>query len=315
MYVLVCPCCIHPHLRADGITSEIDLKNYIKSLNRCKEFGLEVISLPCPETEYLGNKRKPGTYLERLNTPEFHAILETLTMNVREIIKSCGLPLCILGVNSSPTCGVTSTYYGIEKKEVEVQKNDNSLNIGKFVKNTGKKEGRGVFLNRFPDIPAFDVAHFAAYKIYLAAPLFTLAEKKFNSFIANILKKSFFKVYIPQESGDTSELFTKEGHKKIFSQHVKALHECDLVIAIVDGSDADSGTSWEMGYAFALGKRIISLRTDFRRFGLYEPVNLMLSESSELVKSESELLSLLNPPINSVDDIDFVKYPADQYCL
>ena len=79
-----------------------------------RKFGIDVVPLPCPETLYLGPDREPGTYLERLNTPEFATLLEGLRQQVDKIIEERGPPLCILGVNSSPTCGVTSTYYGAE---------------------------------------------------------------------------------------------------------------------------------------------------------------------------------------------------------
>ena len=36
------------------------------------------------------------------------------------------------------------------------------------------------------------------------------------------------------------------------------------VIAILDGTDVDSGTAAEIGYAFARGKRIVGYRGDFR---------------------------------------------------
>lgn len=39
------------------------------------------------------------------------------------------------------------------------------------------------------------------------------------------------------------------------------------VVAILDGVDVDSGTAAEIGYAFAQGKRIYGLRTDFRLAG------------------------------------------------
>lgn len=39
------------------------------------------------------------------------------------------------------------------------------------------------------------------------------------------------------------------------------------MVAILDGVDVDSGTAAEVGYAYALGKRIYGLRTDFRLAG------------------------------------------------
>ena len=51
----------------------------------------------------------------------------------------------------------------------------------------------------------------------------------------------------------------------------------------MDGSDPDSGTAWEIGYAYAKGTPIILLRTDFREWGGRTgdaPYNLMLTESA-----------------------------------
>ena len=162
MYVLMCPCIADPSLRADGITSIADLDFFDRARARCEHFGIDIVTLPCPETLFLGRGRSPGTFIERLNTPEFFDLLTDLEEKVREVIRSRGPPLCIVGVNSSPTCGTTSTHYGSE---------DGSLS---------KRPGRGVFLNRFPEIKVIDVSVFAMYKVYLAAPLFSEAEKKFN---------------------------------------------------------------------------------------------------------------------------------------
>ena len=141
------------------------------AIARCKCFGIEIVPLPCPVTLYLGPDRKPGTFLERLNTPEFSSLMDTLEFQVQDIIKERGPPLCILGVNSSPTCGVTSTYYGSVDQQPP------------------KRTGRGVFLARFPEICAMDVMTFARYRIYLAAPLFSKAERTYNLSIVRFEKQ------------------------------------------------------------------------------------------------------------------------------
>ncbi|WP_243670953.1 nucleoside 2-deoxyribosyltransferase [Methanoculleus chikugoensis] len=51
----------------------------------------------------------------------------------------------------------------------------------------------------------------------------------------------------------------------------------------------DSGTSWEMGYAYALKKKVVALRTDFRIAGHHERVNLMLEESAGVVTRKEDL--------------------------
>jgi nucleoside 2-deoxyribosyltransferase len=49
--------------------------------------------------------------------------------------------------------------------------------------------------------------------------------------------------------------------------NAESIRNADGVVAILDGVDVDSGTAAEVGYAYALGKRIYGLRTDFRLAG------------------------------------------------
>jgi nucleoside 2-deoxyribosyltransferase/predicted secreted protein len=279
MYVLCSPCILNPALRAKGITKSTDLELFRLAIDRCKKFGIEMVPLPCPETAYLGRDRKPGTFLERLNTPEFTNLNDELLKKAGADINQRGAPICILGVNSSPTCGVTTTYYGSDGTTPP------------------KRGGRGVFLKGFPDIVAMDVTTFSRYRIYLAAPLFSEAERSYNRSIEELLRKNFFDVYLPQKAGDDSEVRDKTEQGLIFSKNLKALENADIVVAIIDGADADSGTAWEMGYAFARGKKVIGLRTDFRRSGSHEKVNFMLEESAIVVTSTNHLLDEIKSPL------------------
>jgi nucleoside 2-deoxyribosyltransferase len=43
-----------------------------------------------------------------------------------------------------------------------------------------------------------------------------------------------------------------------------SIDECNLVFAVLDGVDVDSGTASEIGYAFAKGKPIVGYRGDLR---------------------------------------------------
>jgi nucleoside 2-deoxyribosyltransferase len=237
-----------------------------------------MVALPCPETLYLGAQRTPGTFLERLNTPEFAGLMDDLESRVHAIVAERGPPLCIIGVNSSPTCGVISTWYGSTGGE------------------PAKRAGRGVFLARFPAIRAIDVCEFARYRVYLAAPLFSEAERSYNTMLADLLRQHAFDVYVPQDAGDDTSSRDLPGHARIYEKNKKALDDTDMVVAIIDGADADSGTAWEMGYAAAGHKPVFALRTDFRRVGTHEHVNLMLEQSSVVVKSRDELLARLNSP-------------------
>jgi nucleoside 2-deoxyribosyltransferase len=114
-------------------------------------------------------------------------------------------------------------------------------------------------------------------KIYLAGPLFTLAEQSFNAELARFLEHKGFAVWLPQENEPR-----RKTARAIFQMDVKALDWADMVVACMDGPDPDSGTAWECGYAYAKGKPVICYRTDFRISGDTKgaPYNLMLSESA-----------------------------------
>ena len=160
-------------------------------------------------------------------------------------------------------------------------------------RHTGQTIRRGVFYAQFPDIPAQDVFEFAKYRIYLAAPLFSESERTYNTTIAALLRSHFYEVYLPQEAGDDHAVRDKKEYAQIYRRNKRAIRDADIMIAIIDGADADSGTAWEMGYATGLKKTVIALRTDFRTTGSHERVNLMLEQASKVVSTKEELLVAL----------------------
>jgi len=275
MYVLVSPCICDPSLRAEGITRPSDREAFRRAIERCRRFSIEMVPLPCPETAYLGHPRPPATFAERLDTPAFHALLDRMEEGVRATIRERGPPLCIVGVDSSPTCGVNRTWQD------------------------ERVPGRGAFLARFPGIRAVDVCDFARYRVYFAAPLFSEAERAFNRGVRDLLEESLYDVYLPQEIGDDDATRDTGDQRAIFERHVRALDEVDVVVAVIDGADADSGTAWEMGYAHGRGIPVVALRTDFRRVGETELVNLMLEASSTVVRRTGDLAGAIAGVLSS----------------
>lgn len=113
-------------------------------------------------------------------------------------------------------------------------------------------------------------------KLFLSGPLFTMAEREFNAGLAKFLIAQGFEVWLPQERA------TRGGAKAIFQGCVEGIEWADAVVACMDGPDPDSGTAWEVGYAYAKDRPIICYRTDFRSGGDTKraPYNLMLSEAA-----------------------------------
>ncbi len=111
-------------------------------------------------------------------------------------------------------------------------------------------------------------------KIYFAAPLFTQGERLLNQSIADQISAWGYQVFLPQ-SIQNLPLET------LYQTLMDELNQADCVVAVVDGADADSGTCFEIGYAFAQGKPIISIRTDFRQAGDTGGYNLMIWQSCQ----------------------------------
>lgn len=129
--------------------------------------------------------------------------------------------------------------------------------------------------------------------VYLAAPLFSEAELDFNRMLRDKIKSSGFNVFLPQE--DSNNVKDRDDRQSIiFSKNEAAIESSDIIVAVVDGADVDSGTAWEIGYAYARGKQILGLRTDFRTLGIEGTVNLMIERSVVMCTSIKELLNRLN---------------------
>jgi nucleoside 2-deoxyribosyltransferase len=119
-------------------------------------------------------------------------------------------------------------------------------------------------------------------KIYLAGPLFTIAEKAFNSQLAELLQAGGHQVWLPQEHEPR-----EKGGKAMFEMDVKGIDQSDVVVANMDGPDPDSGTCWECGYAFRK-KPVVVFRSDIRSGDAPDigRFNLMLVHSADVCLDE-----------------------------
>ena len=95
-------------------------------------------------------------------------------------------------------------------------------------------------------------------RIYFAGPLFTAAERDWNAALAATLREAGYEVFLPQEQEPGMDA------TGIFDTDVAGIDGADCLVAIVDGADPDSGTCWEVGYAYRK-KQIVLVRTDIRR--------------------------------------------------
>jgi hypothetical protein len=74
------------------------------------------------------------------------------------------------------------------------------------------------------------------------------------------LRAAGHEVFLPQDQEHGKDA------AGIFKTDVGGIDWADALVAIMDGSDPDSGTAWECGYAYGK-KPVVVVRTDFRGAG------------------------------------------------
>ena len=123
-------------------------------------------------------------------------------------------------------------------------------------------------------------------KVYLASPFFDDAELERIDKVKEILDSKGLEVFSPKEhQNEHLEFGSIEWRKATFENDVKHIDWCDVVVAIIcKGNYDDSGTAWELGYAYATNKPVVLVNITG------ETINLMIADSIHaLITSYDEL--------------------------
>lgn len=124
--------------------------------------------------------------------------------------------------------------------------------------------------------------------IYLSGPLFTPAERAYLEEIDKICQFLGLSTYLPHRDAGFGPAVGASA-KQFFVKDLEMLIHSKHVVAVLNGPDVDSGTVWEIGYAYARKKPILGIREDIR----IGELNIMVDYSMKIVKSFSELESQL----------------------
>jgi nucleoside 2-deoxyribosyltransferase len=118
------------------------------------------------------------------------------------------------------------------------------------------------------------------YRVYFAAPLFTLLERRANRALARAIERVMpdAQIVLPQDFKHEGKFNDAKAFGLIFQGCIEAIDRADVMLAWLDGSDADSGTCFEVGYAFKKGMPVVGVRTDFRH-NQERGLNIMLSRA------------------------------------
>lgn len=111
------------------------------------------------------------------------------------------------------------------------------------------------------------------HKLYLAGPFFTPEQVKVAETVEKACVEANLDAFSPRLRCCCPPNASLQQRKISFDMNTTAIQKCDIVLACID--DFDAGTMWEMGYGYALNKRIISYT-----FVPGRGLNLMLAQSS-----------------------------------
>lgn len=168
-------------------------------------------------------------------------------------------------------------------------------------------------------------------KAYLANALFSDADQAYNAFLAYQLRQEFswLDLYVPQEN---EALNDKQGYADsvtIFNGDNEYLDKAEILIAVLDGAEIDSGVASEIG-RFALNREfdieynegqsnkiIIGVYTDMRQQGRnnLKKLDALKEDATEnqfmyrnlyvvgAVKSNGFIVSSINQLIESIDKL------------
>ena len=139
-------------------------------------------------------------------------------------------------------------------------------------------------------------------KVYLASPFFKDEELLDMIKVLGSLRNKGLEVFAPFENQNKELNFgSEEWREATFKSDVEAIEESDIVVAIVGGNYMDSGTAWEIGYAYAKEKPVIIVNPHG------ETVNLMISDSLHAyLESLEELENYDFGTMNKVKYLDYV---------
>jgi len=138
-------------------------------------------------------------------------------------------------------------------------------------------------------------------RIYIAGPLFSDAEIRYNECLDEFLVEKGFKTFLPQRDGYKLSDLLANGYsisvamRQIFDRDLDEIRNSDILVLILDGRVPDEGACIEVGYAYGIGKECIGLKTDSRSlmFDLDNPL-IVGALKNKIARSFDELDHLLS---------------------
>lgn len=132
--------------------------------------------------------------------------------------------------------------------------------------------------------------------MYLASPFFNDNEVDVLEQVEKILADKGLNVFSPFRNNISDAIVgSRQWSIETFMKDIKFIKWAEIVVGIYHGNYSDSGTAWELGYAYATDKPVILIQMGSNS-------NLMVHEGSHASITLDELR-----------DYDFEKLPSSFY--
>ena len=131
-------------------------------------------------------------------------------------------------------------------------------------------------------------------RVYLASPFFNDTEVEYLEIVEKILEEKGLEVFSPMRNpmDKHAEVGSRQWSIETFMNDLKHIKWSEIVVGIYHGNYSDSGTAWELGYAYATDKPVILVHVG-------KDSNLMVHEGSHA-----------NITLDELKDYDFNKLTA-----
>lgn len=122
-------------------------------------------------------------------------------------------------------------------------------------------------------------------KAYLANGLFSIGDRYVNELIAKELRAAIpgIELYVPQENDVINDKNAYADSLTIARADLEGLKASDVLIAVIDGVEIDSGVAAEIGAFAMLNRPIVALFSDVRQLGRTntKKIDALIADGSE----------------------------------
>lgn len=116
----------------------------------------------------------------------------------------------------------------------------------------------------------------AKRSIYLAGPFFNPQELAIIKAVEDVCESVGIVCNSPRKFMVLEPKAPWDDRRAVFLENVRKINESELVLACIDGSGPlDSGTAWEMGYAYATKRPVVGFSLEGKQ------INVMLAQGTD----------------------------------